>query len=114
MPERETEMSIVKEILEAHASSFSKITARTFIERTEELDDEGASIPPQTYVLLEGDREGLRFLGELILAQVESGYGCTLGLHPVGPGSNHFTGDSTLGIFIHNLPCDLHPGNVVR
>ncbi len=34
-----------------------------------------------------GNADALRFLAELILAQVDSDYGCTLDIHPNGAGS---------------------------
>jgi len=107
-------MSSVNEILRAHGSSPSKITVRTFLADRGETNAEEDDVPLQNYVLIEGDATALRFLAELILAQVGSDYGCTLDIHPNGAGSNHFSDASTLGIFVHRLPCDLHPGNVVR
>ena len=107
-------MSSVRELLQAHALSPSKVTVRPFLAERDEIEEETNPIPPQNYILIEGDRVALKFLANLILAQVDSDYGCTLDLHPGGAGSNHFSEASTIGILIHRLPCDLHPGNVVR
>lgn len=81
-------MKRVNEIMGEHGSSPSKITVRTFVGTSP--DKEGDGVPPQDYVLIEGDATSLRFLAESILAQVDSDYGCTLNIHPNGAGSNHF------------------------
>jgi hypothetical protein len=95
-------MSGTNVVMEAHASSSSKLTVRTFSEESDGLTEQ--------YVLLEGDPEALRFLAELILAHVNSDEGCGRFIHPNGPGSIHFDDKSTTGIYIHKLPCDLgHP-----
>ena len=107
-------MTSVREILKAHGSSPSKLTVKTFVADRGETNSEEEDAPAQNYVLIEGDENALKFLAELILAQVNSDYGCTLDIHPNGPGSNHFSGDSTLGVFVHKLPCEVHPGNLVR
>jgi hypothetical protein len=105
-------MTSVNEIMSEHGSSPSKITVRTFPGTSP--DDESDSVPLHNYVLIEGDEAALRFLAESILAQVDSDYGCTLDIHPNGAGSKHFSEASTLGVFVHRLPCDLHVGRVVR
>ena len=102
-------MSSVNEILETHALSGSKLTARTFVELPEDDNND----PPEQFLLIEGSRESLKFLADLILAQLNSDYGCNLHLHPNSAGSNHFSPRSTAGIYIHRIPCDLHPDNVV-
>ncbi len=107
-------MSSVMEILRAHGSSLSKITVRTFLAEKDETNDDDNDALPQNYVLIEGDADALKFLADLILAQIGSDYGCTLNIHPNGAGRNHFSDASTLGIFVHRLPCDVHPDNVVR
>jgi hypothetical protein len=56
-------------------------------------------------VVLEGSRESLRFLGELLLAQAEAAVDCGFQLSPRGAGSAHFALGATCGIYIHRLPC---------
>lgn len=99
-------MHPVEVVLEQHSSSESKLTARLF---TSEDDDF-----PLQYVLLEGTPDALRFLAEFILAHVNSEVGCSWNLHPQGAGSAHFGGAATVGVFLHKLPCDLHPDNTIR
>jgi hypothetical protein len=106
-------MRSVNEILNTHSSSPSKITVRTFVADRREPDESEEETPSQPYVLIEGDADALRFVAELILAQVDSDYGCTLDIHPNGAGSKHFSDASTLGIYVHRLPCDLQPGHVL-
>jgi len=81
---------------------------------TKNDDPDDGDFSPENYVLIEGNSESLKFLAELILAQVGSHSACTLHLHPNGAGSAHFANASTVGIFIHRLPCDYHPDNVMR
>jgi hypothetical protein len=58
----------------------------------------------EDFILLEGNRIGLQFLADVIFA-------CARGKHhsaqfsPLGGGSNRFTEQSTLGIYVHRLPC---------
>lgn len=59
----------------------------------------------ETFVLAEGERKTLRFLGELLLAQADSETDCHFFIHPSGPGSALFSPRSTLGVSIHRLPC---------
>jgi hypothetical protein len=56
-------------------------------------------------VLIEGNRTGLEFLGELIKAQARDEICCHKDVSPGGPGSVFFTKESKLGIYIHRLPC---------
>jgi len=51
----------------------------------------------------------MRFMAELILAHVNSDEGCNQFIHPKGPGSVHFNMESTVGVYLHKLPCDLGP-----
>jgi hypothetical protein len=95
----------LKEVIEKYAESPSKLTVRTFVEPGE---------MPETYVLFEGDVEALRFLGEAILAFANSDSGCNWDVHPKGAGNFYFGGDSTAGIYLHKVPCDLHPDNKIR
>jgi hypothetical protein len=57
-------------------------------------------------MLIEGDSTALEFLGQFILARsrAEKG-GCHNDLHPKGAGSAWFTKESTLGFYLHKLPC---------
>jgi hypothetical protein len=52
-------------------------------------------------VLLEGDREALKFLGNLLLAQADDERSCNKSIQPNGAGSAFFTDTSNLGIYIH-------------
>lgn len=106
------EMGSVGEIVTAHGDSPSKLTVRAFTGKNDDLEDQ--DLAPQNYMLLEGNVESLRFLAELILAQVSSDSACTLHLHPNGAGSAHFADASTDGIIIRRLPCDYHPEQVIR
>ena len=92
------------EVLQKHSDSRSKLTVRTF------SDNE---TPEERYVLLEGDETALKFLADLILAHLTSGT-CNISLHPKAAGKVHFDPESTMGIYIHRLPCDVHANNVVR
>ena len=57
-------------------------------------------------VLIEGTATGLEFLGQYLLAHSRSEPGnCHYWLSPKGPGSAWFTTDSTLGVYLHKLPC---------
>lgn len=96
-------MSGTNDVMEAHASSSSKLTVSVFSEESDGLTEE--------YVLLEGDPEALRFPAELILEHVNHDEGCGRSIHPKGPGSIHFGDRSTTGIYLHKLPCDFgHSG----
>ena len=99
-------MSDADEVLTAHAEGDSKLTVRLFGPDDEEC--------PEQYLLLEGDSTSLRFLAEFILAHVNADKGCGWGLHPNGAGSSHFSGDSTVGIYLHKLPCDLQHGSIAE
>jgi len=95
----------LKEVIEKYAKNPSKLTVRTFVERGEITE---------TFVLLEGEVDALRFLGEAILAFANSDPGCDWDIHPKGAGNIYFGRDSTAGIYLHKLPCDLHPDHKVR
>ena len=97
----------LSQVLQARNSESSKLTVKTFVVDRREPGETVEDVPGESYVLIEGDRDALRFLAELILAQVDSDYGCNLEMHPSGAGSNHFTvGCSNLGLYLHRLPCD--------
>ncbi len=99
----------LKKVIEKYADSPLKLTVRTFVEPAEGQEDR-----PQTFVLFEGEANALRFLGEAIIAFVDSDVGCHWDIHPTGAGCAYFDKDSTAGIYLHKMPCDLHPDNKVR
>ena|SRR5688572_21563940 len=57
-------------------------------------------------VLLEGTRDSLLFLGELLLAQARFESDCGLEIGPRGPGGIFFSKRSALGVYVHRLPCN--------
>ena len=78
-------------VSEQYAQKGAKLTVRL-------LDDE--------FVLLEGDANGLEFLGTLLLAYAQGkGNGHSGQLGPKSAGNAFFTPESTKGIYIHRLPC---------
>ena len=99
-------MKTVNQVLQAHNPESSKLTVKTFVLDRRDSSESAEDVPDESYVLIEGDADALRFLAELILAQVDSNYGCNLDMHPSGAGSNHFTDRSNLGLYLHRLPCD--------
>jgi hypothetical protein len=56
-------------------------------------------------VLIEGSQIGLENLARLIAAQAAS-TDCGFQFSPNGPGSRLFRSGSTLGVYIHRVPCD--------
>ena len=57
-------------------------------------------------VLIEGDRESLVFLADVIRAQAKFEKDCGFGLSPTGAGSIFFHGRRKgLGFYIHRVPC---------
>ncbi len=61
----------------------------------------------QDTVLIEGDAAVLEFLGQFILAHSRADKNdCHNGLHPREAGNAWFTKESTLGLYLHKLPCD--------
>ena len=60
---------------------------------------------PGGLVLFEGDAEALEFVGKLFLAQARDQNSCADHLSPRGAGSALFTKNSSVGIYIHRLPC---------
>jgi hypothetical protein len=57
-------------------------------------------------ILIEGDAAALEFLGQFISAHSRADKDdCHHGLHPRGAGSAWFTKESTLGFYLHKLPC---------
>jgi hypothetical protein len=75
----------------AYASKKIKITIRALGEE-------------EDMILIEGKREGLEFLGKLLLAQA-SFEDCGFQLSPSSAGKALFSKESTKGIYIHCLPC---------
>ena len=95
----------IKDVTEKYVNNQSKLTVRTFTEPGE---------TPETFVLLEGEADALRFIGEAILALANSDYGCNWDIHPKGAGNIYFDKNSTMGIYLHKLPCELHSDNKIR
>ena len=60
-------------------------------------------------VLIEGSQIGLENLARLIAGQAASS-DCGFQISPSGPGSKLFRPGSTLGVYIHRVPCD-HVGD---
>jgi len=56
-------------------------------------------------VLIEADRESLEFLSRLFLAMAGSG-DCDFQMGPSAAGSSLFAESSTLGLYVHRVPCD--------
>jgi hypothetical protein len=99
-------MKMLGTILESHAATGKKLTVRKIsVDRNEPA--EVAPIPIQDYVVVEGDRDSLRFLGELFIAFADNDLGCSFDLHPQGAGNAHFSDTSDMGIKLHKMPCDL-------
>ena len=71
--------------------------------RTKMLEGEEGGTP---VLLIEGDSRSLTFLAEVILAQASfSEVDCGFEISPGGPGSAFFHPRSTIGLYIHSLPC---------
>lgn len=69
-------------------------------------------LDPET-ILVEGDRVGFEFLGELLLAYARSNeHAVQFG--PNGAGRARFGKDSTLGFYFHRLPCTEKDGKLSR
>lgn len=58
----------------------------------------------KTTMLIEGDSTALEFLGGLLLALARSDEH-SIQLSPNGAGKNRFTKESTLGFYVHKVPC---------
>lgn len=57
-------------------------------------------------VLIEGSAVALEFLGRYLIAHSQTDeYDCGVELSPSGPGRGWFTKASTLGFYVHRLPC---------
>ena len=58
-------------------------------------------------ILVEGDADAFEFLGQFILSHSRADKDdCHNGLHPKVAGYAWFTKESTLGFYLHKLPCD--------
>jgi len=67
------------------------------------LPDEDDDINP--YVLIEGTREVLCELAEMIIFRANYTKDCGYQMHPRGAASKFFSKASEVGIYIHRLPC---------
>jgi len=57
-------------------------------------------------ILIEGSAKALEFLGKVVLAHSQADADdCGNGLGPRAAGSSWFRKDSTLGFYLHRLPC---------
>ena len=61
----------------------------------------------KTTILIEGNSISLKFLGYLLLAHAGAS-DCGDQYSPDGAGSKLFSKDSTLGFYLHRLPCKEH------
>jgi len=66
------------------------------------------------FVLVEGNAKALEFLGKLFLAQSKDKQSCSSHLSPKGAGLAFFKKGSTLGLYIHRLPCLEKNGGPIR
>jgi len=57
------------------------------------------------FVLLEGNKAAYEYLGRLFLAHAKA-QGCGFQISPNGAGSALFKKGSTLGLYLHRLPCN--------
>jgi hypothetical protein len=60
------------------------------------------------FVLIEGNRKTLEWLGDLLIEHARGQQGCGIQLHPNGAGNKRFSRTANVGIYVHLLPCD-HP-----
>ena len=58
-------------------------------------------------ILIEGDAPALEFLGQFILAHSRADQypSCKICLHPKSAGAAWFSRESTVGLYLHKLPC---------
>jgi len=96
-------MSRMREILDRHSESGQKLTTEAFIPDRRDSPDE--ELIPQTYVLIKGSSQSLRFLGELLIEFADGDCGCAFDIHPQGAGSAQFSPEATLGIYLLKEPC---------
>jgi hypothetical protein len=57
-----------------------------------------------TYVLIEGDKDAFKFLARLLDAQADAG-DCGFQIGPKCAGRARFKKGSSLGLYLHRLPC---------
>ena len=57
------------------------------------------------YVLIEGDRASLEFLGNLILEHANNPQDCGIQMYPNAQGKAYFKRGSNMGFYLHRLPC---------
>jgi hypothetical protein len=57
-------------------------------------------------LLIEGNEAAFEFLGKLFVAHAKAINGCGFTIEPRGPGSAFFSKKSTMGVYLHRLPCD--------
>jgi hypothetical protein len=57
-----------------------------------------------TYVLIEGDKDAFKFLARLLDAHAEANV-CGFQMGPKGAGRARFKKGSSLGLYLHRLPC---------
>jgi hypothetical protein len=62
-------------------------------------------------ILIEGSATALEFLGRLLQAQAAFPKDCGFQISPIGAGNALFSPSSSLGIYIHRLPCE-HRGHL--
>ncbi len=60
---------------------------------------------PTDLVLIEGEAGALEFLGKLLIAQAHYKKDCGFSIGPNSAGCAFFKKNSTLGFYIHRLPC---------
>ena len=90
----------ISELLGDHGEG-EKLTVRIL---TYPPDDSDIAASPETYTLLEGTPQSLRFLANVIRTHVETD-ACNLTMHPTAAGNAHFDPASTSGIILQTLPC---------
>jgi hypothetical protein len=97
---RDRTKATTNDIFEEYAKKGARLTVRKL--------DKGT-------VLVEGDRTALEFLGNLLIAYARSNEHAVQ-VSPNGAGMNRFSEESTLGFYLHRLPCGdkTHDGRHVR
>ncbi len=86
------------QVFELFATKDAKITVRMLDKLT---------------ILVEGDSTAIEFLGKLLLAHAKSDEH-SVQLSPHGAGRNRFSKESTLGFYVHKVPCEAGSGRVAR
>lgn len=82
----------VDELCEQYSRKKTKLTVKF-------LDGE------KDIILFEGDAYALEFLGKLLIAQATAS-DCGFEIAPNSAGRALFSTDSTVGIYIHRIPCE--------